>query len=191
MAWAPSYLDTEDDDVAEYLSIDDTDDDAWITLAISASSRAIDRHCRRQFGHTDAYEEREYSVRWDRRRCVYVADIDDLADITGLTLNGVAIAAPALLPANALQRGRVYERLIVDDAGPFVTIGADAWGWGDFPDTVVQAALLQTNRLLSRRHSPYGVAGSPSDGSEMRLLAKLDPDVSLTLQAYRRTGRAR
>jgi hypothetical protein len=61
-----------------------------------------------------------------------------------------------------------------------VTISA-VWGWDEVPTTVEQATLLQASRFHARRFSPYGVAGSPEAGSEMRLLAKLDPDVELAL----------
>jgi hypothetical protein len=43
---------------------------------------------------------------------------------------------------------------------------------------------MQASRLLSRRDAPFGIAGSPEMGSEMRLLAKLDPDVDLLVQPY-------
>jgi hypothetical protein len=46
---------------------------------------------------------------------------------------------------------------------------------------VEQATLLQASRFHARRFSPYGVAGSPELGSELRLLAKLDADVELAL----------
>ncbi|NIL59971.1 phage gp6-like head-tail connector protein, partial [Salinispora arenicola] len=58
------------------------------------------------------------------------------------------------------------------------------WGWPAIPTAVVLATQLQASRLLTRRDSPYGVAGSPQDGSEMRLLARVDPDVEVVLRPY-------
>ena len=39
----------------------------------------------------------------------------------------------------------------------------------------------EASRWFARRNSPYGIAGSPEMGSELRLLAKLDPDVAVML----------
>jgi hypothetical protein len=93
---------------------------------------------------------------------------------------------------NAAQTGRPFTKLYVDDdsaAKPTterhgVTISA-VWGWDAVPVPVEQATLLQASRFHARRFSPYGVAGSPEAGSEMRLLAKLDPDVELALARSR------
>jgi len=48
------------------------------------------------------------------------------------------------------------------------------------------ATVLQANRLLKRRHAPFGVAGSPELGSELRLLARVDPDVAVSLRGLGR-----
>jgi hypothetical protein len=44
--------------------------------------------------------------------------------------------------------------------------------------------MLQASRFYARRDSPYGVAGSPDLGSEVRLLSKVDPDVAVSLADY-------
>jgi hypothetical protein len=44
--------------------------------------------------------------------------------------------------------------------------------------------LLQASRLDFRRVAPAGVAGSPETGSEVRLLARVDPDVAVSLKDY-------
>jgi len=51
---------------------------------------------------------------------------------------------------------------------------------------VHEACLLQSSRIAARRDSPFGVAGSPETGSELRLLDRVDPDVAVTLSRYRR-----
>jgi hypothetical protein len=63
------------------------------------------------------------------------------------------------------------------------------WGWSAVPPAIEQATLLQASRLLIRRDSPYGVAGSPEAGTEIRLLARLDPDVDVAVAPYRRRRR--
>lgn len=59
------------------------------------------------------------------------------------------------------------------------------WGWAFVPPVVTQACLLQSARFFTRRQAPFGVAGSPSEGSEIRLLSKLDPDVAVLLSTVR------
>lgn len=47
----------------------------------------------------------------------------------------------------------------------------------DIPAGIKYACLIQASRLVKRKDAPFGVAGSPAMGSEMRLLDRLDPDV--------------
>jgi hypothetical protein len=54
----------------------------------------------------------------------------------------------------------------------------------EVPSAVKQACLIQASRFFTRRYAPFGVAGSPESGSEMRLLAKVDPDVAVILGPY-------
>lgn len=59
------------------------------------------------------------------------------------------------------------------------------------PDSIVMACLLQAGRFYKRRDALFGIAGSPEMGNEMRLLAKLDPDVALLVKsAYDMWGAA-
>jgi hypothetical protein len=52
------------------------------------------------------------------------------------------------------------------------------------PPTIKLATQLQASRWLKRRDAPFGIAGSPELGSELRLLAKLDPDVEVLLDGH-------
>jgi hypothetical protein len=188
MVWAPDYATLSE--LKSYLRIPDTTDDAELALAITTASRAVDGFCHRQFGQVASAEERSYTAYWDRRAGAWVVVFDDLQDITGLDVQVEAgeIDTYTLEPVNAAQKGRPFTRLIVDAdsaAKPTterngVTISA-VWGWDAVPVAVEQSTLLQASRFHARRFSPYGVAGSPEAGSEMRLLAKLDPDVELAL----------
>ena len=38
--------------------------------------------------------------------------------------------------------------------------------------------MLQASRLNVRRDSPYGIAGGADGSGELRLLARLDPDIT-------------
>lgn len=208
MTWAPDYATTTD--VKSYLRINDTTDDVLLALWITAASRAVDNYCGRQFGQVATSETRTYPARYDSHINAWVVDIDDVYDSTGLTVTGPdsqAITDFELNPANALHKGKVYERLLLTRPGPQlpgaswwgwpyvqvthrpqvkVTVATDKWGWPTVPTPAKAATLLQTARLAARRDSPFGVAGSPTEGSEIRLLATLDPDLKTSLSAFRR-----
>ena len=173
MAWEPDYATVED--LRGYVRVEDTLDDAQMALAITAASRAIDRFCGRQFGNdeqTRVYESVDG-----------VAIVDDLSRIDEVKLNGRVVDAKPW-PFNAAAAGRPYERLSLPRDGEVEVAGM--FGWPEIPDAVKQACLLQASRFLARRDSPFGVAGSPDFGGELRLLAKVDADVAVILASYRR-----
>lgn len=205
MTWAPDY--TTADDLAEYLRIDDDDDDAVLESAVTTASRAIDTFTKRQFGQVAEPEARYYTARWSKSRCWWVVVIDDLMTNTGLEVTTeqstagvfVVVSEPVLRPRNALVKGRPWTELVIpkDSAvGSYfgrpegVRVTA-RFGWSSVPVAVVQAAQLQASRIFARRNAPFGIAGSPDAGSEMRLLAKVDPDVAVSLEDYRRRVWAR
>lgn len=197
MAWKPVYATLiQMHDWLRLRDDSDVEDDALLTLALSTASRAVDKSTgpNRQFGKVDAPVARTYEPRWSRTRNAFVADIDDLMDVSGfaITVDGAAVDASGyeLLPLNAAADGMPYTHLqLTSHSTAKRLIGTGLWGWDPtWPDAVTEATLLQASRLSVRRDSPYGVAGSPSDGSEMRLLARLDPDIEPNLAAYVRTG---
>lgn len=188
MPWKPDYLTAAE--LRTYLYVSDSLDDVQLQTWVTAASRAIDRKCNRQFGQLAAPAGRAY-----RRPAVYdvvsglwLLEIDDVQDITGMTVGGVAYASSGavLLPDNAPADGIPYERLGFTDA-PDAPIAVTArWGWSAVPAQVPGAVKLQANRWNARRASPLGVAGSPDQGSEIRLLSRLDPDVATTLAGLAR-----
>lgn len=191
MAWQPDYCTLAD--FKSFLRIDDTVDDQFLALFISASSREIDVETNRQFGKVDAGETRLYTGEYDRRRGRWVVEFDDLHTApAGLTITATAGAVDQyqLHPVNALRESKPFTRLVVkpestakpngDEAE--VSMTTDKWGWSAVPAVVTVAQLLQGSRVNWRRFTPAGVAGSPDAGSEIRLLAKLDPDVKLMLR---------
>jgi hypothetical protein len=91
-----------------------------------------------------------------------------------------------LLPLNALADGKPYTHIALTTRVARLDITADPWGWLNIPDSVKKATKLQASRFFNRRNSPYGVAGSPDMGSELRLLAKVDPDVAVALKGFSR-----
>lgn len=198
MAWKPDYITATD--VAAFLRVDDTVDNAEFSIWATASSRAIDRRCNRQFGLLTAAAARTYRrpPYLDRNTGLWLLDIDDVQDATGLLVGGVAYASSGatLLPDNAPGDGVPWTRLgftaqptCSTPGSPVTTVVTAKFGWTTVPTQVVAAAKLQCNRWNARRDSPFGIAGSPDAGSEMRLLARLDPDVATTLAGLSRPRR--
>lgn len=192
--WAPDYITLPQAKATE--RIGDTADDAELAVDITSASRAIDDHCNRQFGKVDAPEERAYTAWYDYDRRLWRVDIDDLQTTAGLvvTIGGVAVTGYTLGPANAVKKGKAWEELVIASDAEAQPTGEEdevlataPWGWTSVPVTVTKACRLQTSRFAARRESPYGVVGSPQQGSELRLLTRVDPDVAVALRGYRRT----
>src|SRR5690606_1950510 len=203
MAWAPDYATV--DELAAYMRIGDHDDDEQLAAANSAAARAIDQFTGRQFGLVDEPEARTYTPRWSRTRGAWLVEIDDVmtadgfrvaVDLGGDEAHGAGLTASdyMLRPGNAAQVGMPWTRLVIrPDVGLRRSVDGAVevtatWGWAAVPETVHAAALLQGSRFATRRNAPFGVAGSPEAGSEVRLLDKVDPDVAVMLARYRRKG---
>ena len=183
MTWAPDYCTSSE--LKSYLKIDDTADDTLVALWVTTVSRNVDDHCGRQFGQVAALETREYRAAYDRHEGGWFADIDDVQDVDDLTVideNADTVTDYTLLPVNAAKKGKPYTRIQVPGCGPY-TIDA-LWGWTAVPAAVKVGIFLQAARLEARRQSPFGVAGSPEQGSELRLLAQLDPDFRTSLKPF-------
>lgn len=204
MAWAPTYSTLTA--LKAHLRITDTADDTELTACLAAASRAIDYECNRQFGVSTAVA-RIYSV-----DCGFtlngrpILSIDDLQSTVGLvvgidlddtftysTLLTIGVDFD-LWPFNAVADGKPWTHLVMRSTStqglPWTDRGVritGAWGWTAVPDVVTSAVLIQASRFFVRRDSAYGVAGSPAVGSEVRLLARLDPDVALLLTSVKRT----
>lgn len=197
MAWEPDYVDA--DDLAAYLRIEDADaegDAAELALAVTAASRSIDGYCRRQFGSTPTVEERTFTARVAADG--YVLDVDDIATSTGLLIDGQVLdpLTQHLEPRSArpaLNGGRPWTRIRFGVSywppGDTPVAVTATWGWPEVPVSIEQACRIQAARYFKRRDAPFGIAGSPEAGSEMRLLAKLDPDVAVLVHRYRRVAR--
>lgn len=201
MAWGPPYL--EPDEMADYVHVDDDVDEAEYIRAIEAASRAIDHACNRQFGSVAA-ESRIFTPRWSFTRAAWMVELDDFTSLSALEFDTAGdgtfattfdVTKAFLLPANAAKEGRPFERIVIRGAQtiPAVPYYHDSvratapWGWTmGVPVTIKEATAVQANRFAARRNAPYGIAGSPETGSELRLLAKADPDVIVMVQPYRR-----
>jgi len=191
VTWAPDYI--TDDELKDFVRIElaDTVDDGLIPGYITAASRAVDEHCNRQFGQLAAPDTWSFDAWPNYERGVWVVDIADLmtAADTVVVSDGTVTTYRAE-PRNAPAMGKPWTRLIIDPdtaefAPGFDDLNVDitaTWGWSAVPAPVKLATRLQASRFAARRDSPYGVAGSPDSGTEMRLLSKLDPDVAVSLR---------
>jgi hypothetical protein len=212
MAWAPLYITVND--LADFENITDaaqiTAETSELTRAVTAASRAVDRHCsrsgvKRQFGKVASVEERFYTPCWSSYRGRWVCYVDDFQTATGLVVNldldgdgtyDDAVTGSRKLPLNAQAEGLPWTRLVLPESVNGQLCGEEGevsvtalWGWTTVPVSVEEATLLQASRFYNRSNAPFGVAGSIDTGSEMRLLAKVDPDVAVSLAYYRRDDR--
>lgn len=185
MPWAPSYIEVED--LAEWLDDASDERDAIYADAIGAASRLIDKACNRQFGSVSPAQARTYRQFLPGRY-----EIDDLMTDAGLLVvneDGHAVTDYHLTPTNGPQTGKPWTRLVMNDStgwvSPTLTITA-SWGWTAVPAAVKLACRIQAARFAKRKDTPYGISGSPEAQGELRLLARLDPDVAVSLRALQR-----
>lgn len=202
MAWAPNYIEAEE--LADFVRTDVESDRVELESACASASRAIDLATYRQFGVT-APEARIYTPQWSLKLGCWEIECDDVTAVTLIevdTLNdgtystAVSVTGVIYLPHNAVAEGRVYERIALRrSALPTTSILGDGsvrltapWGWvSGVPAGIKSASKLQASRFFARRQSPYGIAGSAEQGSEVRLQAKADPDVIVQVRSYRRS----
>jgi hypothetical protein len=209
MAWKPSYASV--DDLKRHLRIpglysgtlntaEDSTDDIPLAMALSTASRLIDQATSRQFGLLDSATAFIYTPEFDDDRNRYVLAIDDVMTTSGFVINcryydtgayDQTTTAYTLYPINAAAKGDPWTSIVFDYNAPISTsynsVEVTAqWGWSEVPETIRQATLIQAARIFKRRDAPYGVAGSPEMGNELRLLAKLDPDVHLSVVPFKK-----
>lgn len=183
MPWAPDYSFS----VADFVRA--ADGDGYVDPYATAASRAIDTACNRQFGRLDEAGTFEYDTcgaplldngRW----LLLTDDIPATGDLV-VVIDGTTIDAGVdgyqVWPPNNIAKGLPALGITLAERPYGVAAVTNRFGWLATPDPVFAAVRLQVNRWHIRRESPYGTAGSPADGSEIRLSARLDPDVRAVL----------
>lgn len=205
MAWAPDYCTTAE--LKEWLRITVSGDDNRLAAAISTASRNVDTYTGRQFGNVD--EPADWYGTWDGSTIDYrdSLSIVDLYDTTDLVVvidtdgdgdGDVTLENETdfdLWPYNAAAEGVPWTRLVLRPGAaarfnwyPRCVKITGLLGWADVPTAVSQATLLLAAEIFARRNAPFGIAGSPELGSEMRLLDKVDPDARTALRRYVRAA---
>lgn len=185
------------------IPVADTGDDTNLQLALDAAQAQIDKFCDRTFAADASVTTRYYTTNDSG-----LLGVDPISTLTGLIVttddNGDGTYETTWTigtdfraePINAAAAGRPWTRLVSLGTRwwprlqyrPGVSVTAKfGWPGGVAPAPVKQATLIQASRLWKRKDAPFGVAGSVEFGSEMRLLAKLDPDVESLLRPYRRS----
>lgn len=197
MSLHPAYCSVSD--LKDWLGISDSDDDAFLTIAAEAASRAIDDHCGRQFGLDTEPTERTYTAEWDAASGLWVVPIDDVMVVTGMSVDAdlagdltfsSEVDSYRLWPFNAAENNRPYTKLWVNaDSAAFpnrrmgrVKVTAQ-WGWLAVPEAVENAAFVQAVIIHKRRERG-------PDASDYSATSRyLDRDVQLLLKPYvRRWG---
>lgn len=184
-------------DLKGFVGITDTVDDVTLQRALDASEEQVNAYTGRRFTADGAAVVRYY----DALDAGTVA-IDPLSSTTDLAVavdrDGDGIFETTLTvdtnfrlaPYNASVLAAPWTSLVAltgtsFPAGPRRIRVTGRWGYPAVPASIKQATLIQASRLWKRKESPFGVAGSPEFGNELRLLAALDPDVQALLHPYR------
>ena len=186
--------------VKSALRITDTSDDALLEACVESASRLIDGHCARNFYDAGT------TTRYYAAASSYYLDVDDFQTST-ITLQTASsdygvydqtwtTSDYQLEPTNGFLDGQAwpYTRIRavgdflfpVDGDGKEVRVKLTAvFGWDAVPMPVEQATIIQASRIFKRYDSPLGVAGFGEFGA-MRVSSRLDPDVSMLVEPYRR-----
>lgn len=199
MAITNGYVTLEE--VKKFIELGDFEDDAEVEVNIETISRAIDSITWRRFYATT--ETRYYTpARHD------TLSVDDLLDITGVsgTLktdddgdrtyeNTWAATDYDLMPFNAALEGEPYTSIEITPNGDYrfpkglsksVELKGSFGYAATTPKPIHDACLLGINRLISRKHTPLGVGGSPVLGGLSVVVKELksDPDFMNLVSHY-------
>ena len=172
----------------------DSKDDAAISAAITAASRAIDGLCGRVF-----YQDT--GTRYFTADDSQWLDIDDLVSVTTLQTDDGdrtygdtwATSDYDLTPDNAAAKSWPYTCVTLTPAGDYAfPVGVrkgvkitGTWGWPAVPDAIGEATIILALRLLKRKDTPFGVAGTPDMGL-IQNIPRTDPDVVMMVAPFRR-----
>lgn len=184
-------------DVKAALRITDTVDDALLEVAVESASRLIDGYTNRYFYNagtaTKIYlPSSSYEVYTDdfQTSSITLRTYEDGAFTTW------ASADYQLEPLNQSVGGVVmpyYRIRAIDD--PYFPMSqvleysvelTAVFGWASVPTAIKQACVVQAMRLFKRLESPTGVLGYGTDLGVVRVSGRIDPDVAMLINPYRK-----
>lgn len=185
-------------DTVTISDVTDPVDDTALEQVIEAVSRKIDAECGRFFYVTSS-EARYYTAEFANEMFDV---IDDIVSVSALVTDEDgdrtyertwATTDYDLEPSNAALHNKPYTAISITPRGNYsfpvgikrgVKITA-TFGYPSVPPMIREACLLQSMRLWKRRDAIFGVVGSAEMG-QMTVIPKLDPDVMLLLQSFRK-----
>jgi len=183
------------------LGIDDTTDDAILAAVLEAVSRWVDMECGRHFYKSAA------GVRYYTAEFPDLLFVDDLTAVTTLKTDEDgdrvyertwAATDYDLLPFNAQQQSQPqpFTRIEVTPNGLYsfpiglakaVQLTADlgyvTGASTAAPGPILEATLLQSERIFKRKDAIFGVVGSAELG-QLMVIPRIDPDVKLMLRPF-------
>ena len=188
-------------DLKTALRIQDSVDDSLLEIALESASRLIDEYTMRNF-YNAGTATRVFIPSDDD--CVPIDDAVSISSVAVSTLlnktfdqtwstndyqteplNGIADGLPGW-PITRIRAIGVYEFPYDEDDEVATVQITGVWGWSAVPTTVKQATIIQAMRIFKRLDSPLGVISSPDTGY-FRISSRIDPDVAMLLNSYRRT----
>ena len=188
-------------DLKTALRIQDGVDDSLLEIALESASRLIDEYTMRNF-YNAGTATRVFVPSDDD--CVAIDDAISISSIAVSTLLNKTFdqtwttAEYQLEPLNNVVDGLSgwpYTRIRAvgvwefpyDEDDEIATVQVTGvWGWSAVPTAVKQATIIQAMRIFKRLDSPLGVISSPDTGY-FRVSNRIDPDVAMLLNSYRKT----
>jgi len=193
------------------LRITDAVDDSLLEIAIESASRVIDEYTMRNFYNAGTATRVFIPILED------VCQIDDAVSISSIAVSTLqnktfdltwTATDYQLEPLNGVSDGlsgwpytriravgnyefpndetqyRYEGRYGQEDVATVQVTGV--WGWSAVPTAVKQATIIQAMRIFKRLDSPLGIISSPDTGY-FRVSNRIDPDVAMLLNSYRKT----
>jgi hypothetical protein len=182
-----------------FVGIPDTADDATLQVALDASEEQVNAFTGRRFTADGAAVARYYEA--VNNTTVHIDPLQtttDLAVVVDRDGDGtfeetfVLDTDYRLAPFNATAVSKPWTSM-ESIAGNYFPQGerrvrvTARWGYTAVPASVKQATMIQAAFLWKRKDAPYGIAGSPEFGNELRILASMDPTARDLLRPYRHT----
>lgn len=188
--------------LAAYLGVSDSYDDALMGSAVIAATEWVSKHCQRQFNKTTTATARTFVA-----RDAYNCEVDDFHTITNLVIAtddsdtgtyGTTWSSTdySLRPFNGIEAGMTgfpYRKIVAVESKYFpcptgrarVQVTAQ-WGWNAVPESVTLATKIVAAFMFNLKDSPIGVA---SFGDSGLIRVRDVPQAVMLLAGYQHPGK--